>query len=133
MAFEKKNSFSHIHLLNELKFESEDWFNYLRMDEATYLELLNLVAPLIEKKSTQLREAISPHERLIAIPGHGEKLRGPQIFSSSFCSVIRSNYPWNLCCYIYTVLKKDYLKVCTTNFRLFYLFFLRIIKNLLYK
>jgi len=33
------------------------------MDEHTYFELLNLVTPLMMKKNTKLREAISPHER----------------------------------------------------------------------
>lgn len=62
----KRKQYSHINLMNELKFHPQDWFNYLRMDEETYLELLNLVTPLIKKEDTHLREAISPHERLTA-------------------------------------------------------------------
>ena len=34
------------------------------MDENTYLELLNLVTPLIERKDTVMRPAITAHERL---------------------------------------------------------------------
>lgn len=41
----KRRQFSHVNLLNELRLEPGDWFNYLRMDEETYLELLSLVAP----------------------------------------------------------------------------------------
>jgi hypothetical protein len=34
----KRNSLSHTNnILHELKLEPGDWFNYLRMDEATYL------------------------------------------------------------------------------------------------
>ncbi|KAG7171193.1 putative Alcohol dehydrogenase transcription factor Myb/SANT-like-containing protein 20 [Homarus americanus] len=33
----KRNELSHDSLLNELKLEPGDWFNYLRMDEETYL------------------------------------------------------------------------------------------------
>lgn len=49
----KRKIFSHINLLNELKIHPVDWFNYLRMDEHTYFELLNLVTPLIMKKKTR--------------------------------------------------------------------------------
>lgn len=62
----KRQQFSHVNLLAELKFEKDDWFNYLRMDEETYLELLHLVTPFIEKKDTHLRKSISCHERLTA-------------------------------------------------------------------
>lgn len=34
------------------------------MDEDTYIELLNLVTPLIKKQDTVMRKAITPHERL---------------------------------------------------------------------
>jgi hypothetical protein len=36
------------------------------MDEETYLHLLSLVAPLIEKKNTVMRNTIPPNERLTA-------------------------------------------------------------------
>jgi len=38
----KRSQYSHVNLLNELQFHPEDWHNYLRMDEETYLELLQL-------------------------------------------------------------------------------------------
>ena len=46
----KRQKFSHISLLEEL--ESDDCCNYLRMDQETYLELLSLVTPHIEKNDT---------------------------------------------------------------------------------
>lgn len=62
----KRRKFSHVNLLNELRLEPGDWFNYLRMDEEVYLELLTLVTPLIQKQDTCMRQSISPHERLTA-------------------------------------------------------------------
>lgn len=62
----KRQKYSHVNLMKELAIEKDDWFNYMRMDHDTYLELLSQVSPLIEKKDTCMREAISPHERLSA-------------------------------------------------------------------
>nr|CAH7732162.1 unnamed protein product [Callosobruchus chinensis] len=36
------------------------------MESETYQELLDLVTPYIEKKSTNMREAIPAHERLLS-------------------------------------------------------------------
>ncbi|XP_050664336.1 uncharacterized protein LOC126964989 [Leptidea sinapis] len=57
---------SHVNLLAELKLFPKDWHNFLRMDHNTYLHLLNLVAPIIEKQHTIMRNAIPPHDRLVA-------------------------------------------------------------------
>ena len=62
----KRLTYSHVNLMKELMLEKDDWFNYMRMNHETYLELLNQVSPFIEKKDTRLREVISPHERLSA-------------------------------------------------------------------
>ena len=62
----KRQELSHLNLLNELRLEPEDWFNYLRMDEETYMELLQIVTPQIKRMDTVMRKAISPHERLSA-------------------------------------------------------------------
>ncbi len=62
----KKQVFSHITLLDTLRDEQNDWRNYLRMGEDTYMELLNLVSPLIRKQDTVMRKSISPHEKLTA-------------------------------------------------------------------
>lgn len=106
----KRTTFSHVNLLTELKLEPGDWFNYLRMDEETYLELLHLVTYLIKKKNTHLREAISAHERLTVtlryLASHWEKLRRPEVFSSSFCPVIRPNYTRNLRCIMHRFERK---------------------------
>ncbi|KMQ88306.1 nuclease harbi1-like protein [Lasius niger] len=48
------------------KKHTDDFRNYLRMDEDTYTHLLNLVSERINKCDTQLRKAITSHERLTA-------------------------------------------------------------------
>jgi len=53
---------SHVHLITELTMEPTDWNYYQRMNDSTYLELLELVTPLIQKKDAQFQTAISPHE-----------------------------------------------------------------------
>ncbi|KAJ8969908.1 hypothetical protein NQ314_001525 [Rhamnusium bicolor] len=60
----KREDSCHINLLNEVRFYPRDWHNYLRMNEETYLNLLLLVTPLIKRKNTIMRSAISAHERL---------------------------------------------------------------------
>ena len=41
----KRDKISHTNLMKELKLDPDDWRNYMRMDESTYLELLNMVTP----------------------------------------------------------------------------------------
>jgi hypothetical protein len=48
-----------VNLLWKLRHEPEDWRNYLGMDTDTYLKLLLLVTPEIQKEKTLLREGIS--------------------------------------------------------------------------
>ncbi|XP_055918180.1 uncharacterized protein LOC129950311 [Eupeodes corollae] len=58
---------SHVNLLRELEVTShEDLKNFLRMEAKTYRELLYKVTPLIIKKDTVMRDAITPDERLSA-------------------------------------------------------------------
>ena len=57
-----KNREAHGHyhnLINEMRLQDLDMhFNYLRMDAETFDSLLHLVGPFIQKKSTNMREAI---------------------------------------------------------------------------
>lgn len=62
----KRHQYSHINLLKESRLYPDYWRNYLRMNEDCYVELLNAVTPLIQKNDTNMRNAISPHERLTA-------------------------------------------------------------------
>lgn len=109
----QRKTFSHINLLNELKLNPGDWFNYLRMDENTYLELLKAVTPFIIKKNTHLREAISPHERLtvtlryLATGRSYEDLK----FSAAISAQSLGQIIPETCTAIYRVLKMEYMKV----------------------
>jgi hypothetical protein len=62
----QRKRFSHTNLLEELRLEPDDWRNDLRMDEESYIQLLKLVTPYIKRNDTNMRMAISPHERLSA-------------------------------------------------------------------
>lgn len=110
----KRGELSHINLLNELRMEPTDWQNYLRMDEATYLELLMLVSPLIKRKNTVMRDAITPHERLsatlrfLATGRSYADLKFATIISPQALSTIIPE----TCDALYKVLRKEYLKVC---------------------
>ena len=44
--------------------EPDDYRNFLRMDSASFDELLGLVTPFIQKEDTIMRQSISPMERL---------------------------------------------------------------------
>lgn len=68
----ERNQFSHVNLLNELRFHPEDWPNYLRMDEDTYLKLLSLVTPIIQKKDTCMR--LNKQQNKFLAPRHFLKI-----------------------------------------------------------
>ncbi|CAH1968635.1 unnamed protein product [Acanthoscelides obtectus] len=64
---QKREQFTHLRLLKCIQScEPLDVINYLRMDYDAFQELLMLVKPLIEKKNTLFREAVSVEERLLA-------------------------------------------------------------------
>ena len=61
----KREEYSHLVLLNEIILsDQEDYRNYFRMDEACFQKLLGLVQPFIARCDTNMRECISPSERL---------------------------------------------------------------------
>lgn len=109
----KRSKYTHINLLEELRLEPDDWRNYLRMDEESYLTLLNLVSPIIVKQDTILRAAISPHERLtatlryLATGRNYEDLKFSTLISpQSLGKIIPET-----CKAIFEVLKTKYMKV----------------------
>ena len=48
----------------DLRDDSAEWRNYMRMDETAYTELLELVTSRIQRQDTVMRQSRSPHERL---------------------------------------------------------------------
>lgn len=109
--------YTHVNLLNELKLEPEDWFNYLRMDEETYNELLKIVTPRIEKMDTRMRQAITAHERLsatlrfLATGRTYEDLKFSCVISAQALGEIIPD----TCEAIYQALKGEYIKVSTAT------------------
>ncbi|XP_050311465.1 putative nuclease HARBI1 [Anthonomus grandis grandis] len=87
------------------------------MDEDSYVLLLKLVTPLIQKQDTCMRSAISPHERLsvtlryLATGRNYEDLKFSSIISPQSLSKIIPE----TCSAIYQVLKDEYIKFPTTE------------------
>lgn len=114
----KRKSLSHVHLMQELRCEVDDWRNYLRMSENLYLHLLETVTPIIQKKDTNMRKAISPHEKLsatlrfLATGSTYQSLKFSTVISApSLCTIIPET-----CRSLVTVLK-DYIKVIGVVYR----------------
>nr|CAH7734549.1 unnamed protein product [Callosobruchus chinensis] len=59
--------------------EPADFKNYYRIESESYQELLDLVTPYIEKKSTNMRDAIPAHERPLSAFRHPSKIGAPEI------------------------------------------------------
>lgn len=87
------------------------------MDEDSYLELLALISPLIKKSDTQMRSAITPHEKLtatlrfLATGRTYENLKFTTIISPQALGRIIPE----TCEALYSVLKTDYLTVKKTK------------------
>lgn len=61
----KREEFTSENLLRELKLsEPRDYQNFLRMNNDSFNELLEMISPIITKQDTVMRKAISPTERL---------------------------------------------------------------------
>lgn len=97
----ERKTLSHLNILKIL--DSDDFRNYLRMDENTFNELLEMVRPLITKKNTVMRQAVSAEERLIATlrflaTGRDYKdLRFSTVTSYQFLSKMIPETCWAIC------------------------------------
>lgn len=105
----KQKCLSCINLVKELRVTPKDYQNYVRMNEETYLKLLSLVTPIIQKEDTIMRNSISAHERLmvtlrfLATGRSYECLKFSAIISPQALGRIIPE----TCAAIYKVLKKD--------------------------
>lgn len=109
----KRNVLSHTNLLEEIRAFPEDYRNFMRMDEETYLHLLSLVTPLIAKQTTKFRPAVCAHERLTATLRFLSTGRSYQDlrFSSCLSQPSLSKIIPETCDAIFDVLAKEYLKL----------------------
>jgi hypothetical protein len=64
-GLKKISVFGHGNLIKELEMSSPlDYKNYLRKCPSTFSELLELIMSLVQKEVTNMREAISPKQRM---------------------------------------------------------------------
>lgn len=110
----ERRKYSHMNLLRELQSnEPADFRNYLRMENHTFYELLNLVKPFIEKQNTVMRESISAEERLVAtlrFLATGRSYEDLKFSCAISAQAIGRIIP-ETCWAIYRVLRGEYLKV----------------------
>lgn len=110
----ERRKYSHMNLLHELKSnEPADFKNYLRMENHTFYELLNMVRPFIEKQNTMMRESISAEERLVAtlrFLATGRSFEDMKFSCAISAQALGKIIP-ETCWAIYKVLRQEYLKV----------------------
>lgn len=109
----KRRQYTHLNVIKEVQLsDPKDFINYFRMDIDNYNKLLSMVAPLITKMNTNMRESISANERLavtlryLATRRTFEDLKFTSIISPTTISLIVIE----TCEAIITVLK-DYIQV----------------------
>lgn len=110
----KRDTLSHMRLVQKLRTSAtDDLKNYLRMDDTCFKELLSMVKPLISKKNTKMRKAITAEERLIVTLRY--LATGRSLEDLKFSAIISPQALGNIipetCYCIYKALKKNYLKV----------------------
>ena len=107
----EKGSFQNI--FQELSLESEDFLNYTRLNVAEFHHVLDKIAPVISKKDTVMRQAISAGAKLeaclrfLATGESYSSLRFATRISASQLGVIIPE----VCDAIFDSLSEDYLKV----------------------
>lgn len=102
-------------LKEEFQQDPSQFKQFLRMSDEVFNKLLNWVKPLIEKKDTNYREAISAKTKLIItlrFLATGETYRSLMYMFRVHESTISIFVP-QVCEAIYTVLKEKYVKVIT--------------------
>ncbi|XP_064639343.1 uncharacterized protein LOC135494929 [Lineus longissimus] len=104
--------------MDELRLEDPaSYRNYLRMDEQTFNELLVKMSPLITKADTNMREAISPGERLaltLRFLATGETYQSME-YSTRVSATTIGRFVPEVCRHLYECLKEDYLKLPSTE------------------
>ncbi|XP_069824530.1 uncharacterized protein [Dendropsophus ebraccatus] len=110
---QQRDTFSHMPLLQEIRdTHPEDYRNYLRMSEDSFVKLLNMVKPMIEKKDTLMRKAIPAEQRLAAtlrFLATGRSLQDLRFTTAISQSMLSRIIP-ETCTAILMALKSEYLK-----------------------
>ena len=105
---------SYAMLVNELRLEDPaSYKNYLRMDEDTFGHLVRLVTPYVKRCDTNMRQAITPAERVAVTLRYlatGESFQSLEFSTRLSATAIGEIIP-ETCCAIYETLKTDFIKV----------------------
>lgn len=111
---EERATYGHIPLVMELRGNNPcDFRNYLRMDCATFDNLLKLLAPHLTKQDTVMRNAIPADERLMAtlrFLATGRSYEDLK-FSTAISPQALGYIIPETCKIIFKILQPDYLKV----------------------
>jgi len=92
-CLKRRSVFGHGNLIKELELSSPlDYKNYLRMCPSTFGELLELITPLVQREDTNMREAISPKQRLFATAIAAQTLRRIIIETCEAVTRVLKNY-----------------------------------------
>lgn len=116
----KRQRYSHMNLLRDLSVhEPVDLFNFLRMNKCAFEGLLKKVNPLIKKKDTVMRYAVSPRERLTITlrylaTGNSLNLK----FLSAISPQLLGKIIPETCWAIFNTMKQEFLKVNVTFIKL---------------
>ena len=51
-------------IMSDLRRDNKEFFNYYRMSQSSFDELLAMLSPYIQKQDTTIRDAICPEQRL---------------------------------------------------------------------
>lgn len=101
-------------LYNELKEQNQEMYkNFIRMSVEDFDYLLELVTPLIQKKDTVMRKALTPLERLCVTLRYlatGDSYKSLMYLFRIPANTISLIIP-EVCDAIYSVLKNEFLKV----------------------
>lgn len=100
-------------LMMELKPDSNDFKNFIRMDEESFNFILSAIRPDIEKQDTRMRAAINPEEKLsvtLRFLATGENFTELD-YNSKLSQSFLSTAIIDVCEAIYKRLKSQYLKV----------------------
>jgi hypothetical protein len=98
----------------ELRSEDADYFQrFFRCRHYLFDRLVEIIIPYIQRQNTNMRECISPKERLsltLRFLATGESYRSLE-YSTRIPACTISRIIPETCCVIYEVLRNDYLRV----------------------
>ena len=128
----RKQHGEYYHLVSELSLDSDKFENYFRLNQQQFDELEQLVGPLIAKNELQLRETISPRQRLaitLRFLATGDSYKSLE-YSYRVSNSLISRFVPEVCEKIWEFLRPIYVKTPKTKALMIGSSLLRILKQL---